>query len=146
MLNLSKFSENLLDLMTERNLKCPALAKILQTDRSNFTRYLNGEQLPSFKVFVSIIDYFCVSADVILGLKDYSAYSTFNKCQNFCERLRLIMQETKTTQYKIENDLKISGASMYNWLHGKTLPSVDSLIRLAKYMEISVDYLLGRTN
>ena len=54
------------------------------------------------------------------------------------------MNETKTTQYRIERDLNISGSSMYNWLFNKTVPTVESLVRLAEYMDVSVDYLLGR--
>ena len=57
-----------------------------------------------------------------------------------------LMSETKTTQYRIERDTGISGASMYNWLFGKSIPKMESIVRLAEYMEVSVDYLLGRIN
>lgn len=56
------------------------------------------------------------------------------------------MNETKTTQYRIEKDLHISGGTMYNWLINKSLPNVENLVRLADYMDVSVDYLLGRIN
>ena len=54
------------------------------------------------------------------------------------------MNETKTTQYRIERETNISGASMYNWLFNKSVPTVENLVKLAKYMDVSVDYLLGR--
>lgn len=34
--------------------------------------------------------------------------------------------------------------SMYNWLSGKYIPNVYNLVRLAKLLDCSVDYLLGR--
>ena len=67
---LSNFSENLSALMQEKNLNAPALGKILNMDRSNITRYLRGERLPDYRVFVTLIEYFNVSADVLLGRLD----------------------------------------------------------------------------
>lgn len=146
MVDLSKFGENLRTLMIEHDIKAPALAKIVQTDRSNITRYQRGEQLPTIAIFVAIAEYFHISADVLLGLVDYARESTFLPLPPFAERLRFVMNETRTTQYRIEHDTGISGASMYNWLFGKSIPTMESVVRLAEYMEVSVDYLLGRTN
>lgn len=144
MILLSTFAENLATLMSEGNINAPALAKILKTDRTNITRYLRGERLPLFKGFVAIIEYFNVSADLLLGRTEYAEPQTFLPVQPFGTRLRKIMQETNTTQYRMEKDLRVSSATMYNWLINKSLPTVENLYKLADYMEVSVDYLLGR--
>ena len=144
MVDLSNFGENLTSLMMEHNIKPPALAKLLQTDRSNITRYMRGDRLPSYTVFLGILNYFSVSADVILGLKDYSTENEFLPALPFGARLRAIMKETKTTQYSIVKNTPISGGSIYDWLTDKSLPSVNNLVILATFMEVSVDYLLGR--
>ena len=146
MVIMSKFAENLSALMIERNINAPSLAKALKTDRSNITRYLRGERLPLFHGFIAILEYFNVSADVLLGLLDYVPERTFYPLPPFGDRLRAVMQETKTTQYRIELEANISGGSMYKWLSNQTVPTVESLVKLAKYMEVSVDYLLGRIN
>lgn len=139
-----KFAENLAALMSEYNLKAPLFAKILCTDRSNITRYLQGKRFPSFPVFVGIIEYFNVSADVLLGRLDYTNDTSFLPIAPFGNRLREVMKETQTTQYRIEKDLKISGESMYGWLTNETSPTVESLDKLADYMDVTIDYLLGR--
>ena len=144
MVIMSKFAETLSALMAEQNLKAPALAKILNTNRSNVTRYLEGKRFPSYYNFIAIADYFFISTDVLLGRLDYTNDTTFLPALPFGTRLRQIMQETKTTQYRIELDLKISGANMYKWLNDITVPSVESLDKLADYMDITIDYLLGR--
>lgn len=141
---MSKFAENLFALMSERGLNAPALANILKTDRSNVTRYLRGERLPLFHGFIAIVEYFQVSADVLLGLVDYAPETEFLPLPPFGDRLRQVMNETKTTQYRLEKDLNVSGASMYNWLTNTSVPTVENLVKLARYMEVSVDYLLGR--
>ncbi|MBR2614377.1 MAG: helix-turn-helix transcriptional regulator [Clostridia bacterium] len=143
---LSNFGENLLSLMTEHSLNAPKLAKILNTDRSNITRYLKGERLPTFTNFVNILNYFNISADVVLGLKEFCENKNFLPVQNFNERLLYVMKETKTTQYKICKDLKVSGSSLYKWLTNESLPSVDNIVKLSSFMGVSVDYLLGRIN
>ncbi|MBE5756582.1 MAG: helix-turn-helix transcriptional regulator [Clostridiales bacterium] len=143
---LSNFGENLLSLMVEQNLNAPKLANILKTDRSNVTRYLRGERLPTFTNFINIINYFNISADVILGLKEFSNAKIFLKVENFNKRLLAVMKETKTTQYKLCKDLKVSGSSLYKWLTNESLPSVENLVKLSSFMGVSVDYLLGRLN
>ncbi len=77
MVILSKFAENLSALMEEKNLNAPALGKILNMDRSNITRYLRGERLPNYDLFIRIIEYFNVSADVLLGRLDYCDVQEF---------------------------------------------------------------------
>ena len=144
MVILSKFAETLSALMSERNLNAPALGKIIGTDRSNITRYQKGERLPSFEVFVALIEYFNVSADVLLGCVEFTNETDFLPIPDFGKRLRAVMAETKTSQYAIENHTNISSSSLYKWLFGQSLPNTESLVKLAEYMEISVDYLLGR--
>ena len=144
MVILSNFAENLLELMQEHNINAPALGKILKTDRTNITRYLRGERLPHYKGFVAIVEYFNVSADVLLGRKEYCEVKDFHSVQPFGQILRRVMQETQTTQYRLEKDLRISGATVYHWLTNKRLPVIEKLDKLADYLEVSVDYLLGR--
>ena len=144
MIDLSKFAENFSACMEEKQINAPALAKCIKTDRSNITRYMQGKRLPSFPVFIAILEFFNVSADVLLGKKDYIEQTTFLSVLPFGERLRSVMTETKTTQYRIEQQENISGASMYNWLNANTLPSVENLEKLASFMDVSIDYLLGR--
>ena len=141
---LSNFAENLAALMAERNLNAPALAKLLKTDRSNITRYLRGERLPVFDGFIAMLDFFNVSADVLLGLVDYTQDKDFLPLPVFNEQLKEIMKQTNTSQYKLEHQFGISGSSVYNWLNGNSLPNAESLVRLAQCMDVSVDYLLGR--
>lgn len=144
MVNLSKFAENLSALMEEKNLNAPALAKLLNTDRTNITRYLRGERLPLYAIFTKLIEFFNISADVLLGRIDYCDTQKFNPIQPFGTTLRRVLQETKTTQYRVIKDLHISQATMYFWLLNDRLPTVEHLAQLADYLDLSVDYLLGR--
>lgn len=144
MVIMSKFAENLSALMQEHNLNAPTLAKLLNTDRTNITRYLRGERLPLYDVFTKLIEFFNVSADVLLGRLDYCDVQHFHPIQPFGTTLRRVLQETKTTQYRVIKDLHISQATMYFWLLNNRLPTVENMDRLADYLDVPIDYLLGR--
>ena len=143
-MKMSKFAENLFLLMQEHNLNAPALADLIKTDRTNITRYLRGERLPLYDVFTKLIEFFNVSADVLLGRLDYCDIEEFHPIQPFGTTLRRVLEETNTSQYRVIKDLKISQATMYYWLLNERLPTVEKLDMLADYLDLPIDYLLGR--
>lgn len=144
MVILSKFAENLLALMQEHNLKAPALGKILGTHRTNITRYLQGIRLPNYELFIKIVEYFNVSSDVLLGRLDYCDVQEFQPVQPFGEMLRKALDETQTSQYALQKNLHFSSATTHAWLTNQRIPSIEHLDQLADYMDITVDFLLGR--
>jgi transcriptional regulator with XRE-family HTH domain len=144
MVILSKFAENLSGLMEEKSLNAPALGKILNMDRSNITRYLRGERLPNYRLFIAIIEYFNVSADVLLGRLDYLDIKSFQPVQPFGNMLRKALNETKVSQYRLQKDLHFSSATTHSWLTNQSIPSMEYIDQLADYLDVPVDYLLGR--
>ena len=144
MVILSKFAENLSALMQEHNLNAPALGEKLSTDRSNITRYLQGKRLPSYPLFVKIVEYFNVSADVLLGRLEYCDVQTFHPVQPFGETLRRALNETHTSQYKLQKYLHFSSATTASWLANDSVPSMEHINELADYLDVTVDFLLGR--
>ena len=144
MVVLSKFAENLLALMEEHNINAPALAKIINVHRTSITRYLRGERLPNYEDFVAIIEYFNVSADVLLGRIDYCDATTFHPIQPFGTILQQAMNDVDVSQYRIQKDLHFSSATTSSWINNKKLPAIDRIDKLADYLDVSVDYLLGR--
>lgn len=62
------------------------------------------------------------------------------------ENLRKIREERKVNQLKIAMDLEISQESISKYETGRAFPSKVVLLKLADYLNCSVDYLLGRTD
>lgn len=60
---------------------------------------------------------------------------------NFYERLREICKEKGTTVTNMLTKLGIATGSTGNWKRG-SLPNGDVLIKIAKYLDTSVDYIL----
>jgi len=65
--------------------------------------------------------------------------------QMFNERFVHILQERKISTYKLTKDTGISNGLISDWKNKKRTPASENLIKLADYFDVSVDYLLGRT-
>ncbi|MCL2696594.1 MAG: helix-turn-helix domain-containing protein [Oscillospiraceae bacterium] len=57
-----------------------------------------------------------------------------------------LMQSRNVSSYKFTKDTGIDNGLISKWKNGIQLPSAVSLIKIADYFEVSVDYLLGRTD
>lgn len=62
----------------------------------------------------------------------------------FYERLKLLAKEKKKSLNQIEEDLGFSKNTLYNTK--KYTPQGDKLSKLAEYFNVSIDYLLGKTD
>lgn len=64
----------------------------------------------------------------------------------FAERLKELRIEKGITQDKLAEETGLSQAALANWENGKRSPSAGAIITLAKYFNVSTDYLLGITD
>lgn len=56
------------------------------------------------------------------------------------------IQSKEITPYRIAKETGISQGLMNEYKSGKKLPTLQNLTKIADYLDISVDYLLGRTD
>lgn len=61
----------------------------------------------------------------------------------FPTRLRALLEEKKTTITALANELRISRQSVSQYQDGTGQPNVDKLCKIAKYFNVSADYLVG---
>ena len=142
---LSKLPERLKELMFDKGVNPPKLAKQLKMGSNTITRYLQGIRLPNFQTLVALVEYFHCSADFLLGISEQPQYEqTFLPVAPFAEQFRKAMETYGFSQYALQKKTKISWNSFHKWLTGERLPYADSLLKIAVEMECSVDFLLGR--
>ncbi len=51
--------------------------------------------------------------------------------------------ERELSQRGLAKILKISSTSIHRWEKGTRLPNIEELVMLAKFFDVSADYLLG---
>lgn len=61
----------------------------------------------------------------------------------FCERLKELRLEKGMGQIELANRLGVSKSSISIWEKGESYPSIISLYYIAKFFNVSADYLLG---
>ena len=64
---------------------------------------------------------------------------------NFSERLKELRLEKGLNQKQLEEALngRISKSAIGFWENNKRIPNLDAVIILAKFFEVSIDYLAG---
>ena len=61
-------------------------------------------------------------------------------------RLKELRKNNKITQKQIANAVELSERNYQYLEYGTIKPSYDTLLKLADYFDVSLDYLVGRTD
>lgn len=62
----------------------------------------------------------------------------------FSQMLKELRYNNRCTQAKLATDLKISKGIVSLWENGLREPTLSSLIAIADYFDVTLDYLVGR--
>ena len=65
---------------------------------------------------------------------------------NFTEQLKTYRKTKKATQKDLATYLGVSERAYQHYEAGSREPNIDTLIALADYFDVSLDYLVGRTD
>lgn len=63
-----------------------------------------------------------------------------------CERLKLLRQSKNLSQHDMAKFLDITDKGYQNYELNKSTPHLKTLIFLADYFDVSLDYLVGRSD
>jgi len=61
-------------------------------------------------------------------------------------RLKILRLERKVTQREIAEEIGVSPVSIQRFEYGTVRPSLDKLIAIADFFDVSLDYLVGRSD
>lgn len=143
---MSKFVEMLKDLMQEENLNAYNLAKNIGVAPSSITCYLNGEYSPTLQSLIKIANYFNCTTDYLLGLESYNSSEKFLPCQPARIRIKQLVTQKGYSGRRFCKESGIPEGTYFAWTAGRVQPNIESIIKIAKFLHCSVDYVLGREN
>lgn len=135
---MSVFAEKLKTLRKINVLTQKELAEKLKIKQNSYSDWENGKSEPNIEMLVRIADYFDVSLDYLMGGKMKNITEEVSLC------LKKLRMKRKLSQKQIAEELKISQQQYSKWEGGIITPNAETLVRLADYLDVSVDYLLGR--
>ena len=64
----------------------------------------------------------------------------------FKDRLRELRMEKEISQQKIGELVNMSKMAISHWEKGHSEPSIAQLILLSQFFEVTIDYLVGKTD
>ena len=62
----------------------------------------------------------------------------------FADRIEHLRQSKELNQVQLAEKLGVKKQSISNWENDNIMPSVDMLVKIADFFDVSTDYLLGR--
>ena len=147
--------ERLVQLREKFGLSQAQVASTIGVDRTSYAKYEKNVNKPTRKL-KELSELFHVTTDYIMCLSEHPYGAPFAGQDNgnflvfdyqiFAIRLKNLCQKNNISQEQLE---KISGVSLQvieDWEFSKRTPDAPTLSKLANYFNVSVDYLLGRTD
>ena len=65
---------------------------------------------------------------------------------DFHSRFNQLLEERKVSTYKISQDTDLGQSLLGYWRRGEKSPTLENAIKLADYFDVSLDYLVGRSD
>lgn len=141
---LSKFTETFNFLISDNDLTGKELAAALNIPAATVSRYRNGIHAPTIDYIIKIADYFNCSVDYLLGLEEENTALTFKRCPPIKEQIAALPKQFKMSYYAFCKQAGITESGFYDWKNGNKTPTIQSIVKIAKFFDRRVDFILGR--
>lgn len=89
-------------------------------------------------------NYFNCSLDYLFGFSNEKTCKNINT-KPFINNLISLLKENKLSIAKALKDMQMSEADFYRWKAGQ-YPKTANLLLIATYFDVSIDYLVGRSD
>ncbi len=132
--------------MNEHKLNRVMLAKAVGVTSTTINGFFNYDYYPQIELAIKLSNYFDCSIDYLFGLTDVKTKEydlDMNKVmQNFNDNISSMLKSSGVSNAKAMRDMGMGEFTLYRWRRGM-FPKTVTLIAVAKYFGVSVEYLLG---
>ena len=165
MFSSENFSSRLKELKDLRNISTRELALKLDVSTQTVGHWQTGYRTPPIEKIYAIADFFNVSLDYLVGRSefvsspistDFQVHDTLQlgHCQEiseynneiFAKRFKELRKKNHLSILDLEDKIGVSMSTINHWESNLRSPSIKKIFKLAEYFNVSVDYLLGRTD
>ena len=132
-------SNRLKNLRKEKLLTQADLAKVLNTNQSQYGKYENGKTNLSIENAKILAEYFGVSIPYLLGIDDDSCIDGSKNMTPF----QTLVKNSKLSLKEISEATGIGYFTLGNYNQGSRSPNAKNAQILSEYFGVSIPYLLG---
>ena len=122
------------------------LIKLIPISNATLSNALLYGIVPSTKVLIRIANFYNVSLNYLLGKSDSNDFIESAKSADFKLRFEELCKEKDVTHYKVANDCAFDKSNISKWFSKGYLPELEIIELLCDYFNVSIDYLLCRTD
>ena len=140
------FQKRFKEILDESDHKRSELVKLIPISQSTLSNALTYGIIPSTKTLIKIADFFDISLSFLLGKTDNEDFYKLSSPASFLSRFETLCSEKEVTHYKVANDCLFDKSNISRWISKGFLPELEILELLCDYFNVSIDYLLGRTD
>ena len=140
------FRDRIIELASESELKKEELAKKIGVSKDIWLRAVNLGIIPGTRSLIKIADYFEVPIEYLLDLIDNDYFVKSENLHTFQDRLTALKKRDNTTSCQVATSIGISRSLFNFWKRFDYLPSVEVVFALSRHFDVSMDYLLARTD
>ena len=142
----NKFQKRFNSLIDELDCKRSELAILLNVNLHTLSNTLVYGIVPTTKILVRIADYFNVSIKYLLGETDDNDFIKSVNPTTFSDRFTSLCQEKNVSHYEVSKKCYFDKSNVSRWLSRGYYPTLDILEQLCLFFNVSLDYILGRTD
>lgn len=142
-----KFKKRLEELMQECELTVEDLQHKLNLEYNSIIYFwLDGTYLPKLNYLNQLANIFECSLDYLIGTSNNNEENKkpYPQLPAFDVRLSEILKNKKITKYKIRKDKVATSGLFRSIFKDKSDPTIETLIKLSDYLNITIDNLVGR--
>ena len=142
------FNNNLKDCREELEMTQAELGFVFGVSRNTVSGWENAHDAMPFNKLLKFCNLYDYSLDFVCGFtrrnKKYGKFKTSK--EKIGKKLKEIRMELNLTQQALADDCKFSQATYSTYETGKFLINTITFYTICKTYNISMDYLVGRTN
>lgn len=136
--------KRIFELIEDENTGYQNLVEYLNlSDISIIYTWKREEYLPSTENLIKISELYNCSLDYLLCRTDDFGKCSTKQVSTFYDRVEELIKKNKYKKYKLEEEKICSSNNLFKWKHG-AIPKIETVIKLADYFNVTIDYLLGR--
>lgn len=147
----AKFTSNIKKIRKDFNVSQTQLAKEIGFSHGIISLWESGLRIPSADAIIILSRYFQVSADYILKVTDDN--TMLHRVDDFVidvtifnKRLKELRTSKNLSQDQLAKRTGLTKTSINHWENGKCQPNANATVALARYFEVTTDYLLGESD
>ncbi len=140
------FQRKIIEAIEVQELTKVQFAKAVGISKDIIIKATAYQIVPSTKSIIKIADYLQVPVMYLFGEIDDDYFSPAKIPSTFFDRLAQLTEGKGVKYSALSHTLSFAPNAVYEWIRTNSLPSLDYLVELAQYFNVSVDYLLGRTD